>query len=334
MTSMDSPRAASPSFALAGKRVWVAGHRGMVGSALVRRLAQESCEIVTVDRSEVDLTRQIQVERWMERNRPDVVLVAAARVGGIMANATYPGEFLYENMMIGANVIHSARECGVEKLLFLGSSCIYPKHAPQPIPEHALLSGPLEPTNEGYAIAKIAAIKLAEYYNRHHARRFISAMPTNLYGPNDNFDPVNSHVLPALIRRIHEARHNRSRVVEIWGSGSPLREFLHVDDLADACIFLVKTYDDAALVNVGSNQEISIRDVAEIIADVVGFEGNFIFDTTKPDGAPRKLVDSSRIQALGWRPRIPLRQGIEELYRFWRQAEGCDDSTPKAVAET
>jgi GDP-L-fucose synthase len=332
MTAMDKLRASPAYFALAGKKVWVAGHRGMVGSALVRRLSNESCEIVTVDRSEVDLTRQTQVERWMGRNRPDVVLIAAARVGGIMANATHPGAFLYENLLIGTNIIQSARECGVEKLLFLGSSCIYPRHSPQPISEEALLTGSLEPTNEGYAIAKIAALKLAQYYNRHHACRFISAMPTNLYGPNDNFDPVNSHVLPALVRRIHEAKHNRNRIVEIWGSGKPLREFLHVDDLADACIFLIKTYDDPLHINVGSSHEVSILDLAELVADVVGYEGNFIFDTSKPDGAPRKLVDSSRIRALGWRPQIPLRQGIEDLYRSWRKTEGAGNPAPEAIA--
>jgi len=321
MTAVDSLDAQPSSFDLAGKRVWVAGHRGMVGSALVRRLSRESCKILTVDRTDVDLTRQIQVERWMEKNRPDVVFVAAARVGGIMANATHPGEFLYENVMIGTNIVHSARECGVEKLLFLGSSCIYPKHAPQPIPEGALLTGALEPTNEGYAIAKIAALKLAQYYNQHHARRFISAMPTNLYGPNDNFDPVNSHVMPALMRKIHEAKRSRSRVIEIWGSGNPLREFLHVDDLADACTFLIKTYDGPSPINVGSDHEVSIRELAEIIADVVGFDGHFVFNTSRPDGAPRKLVDSSRIRALGWRPRISLRDGIADLYSFWRTAE-------------
>jgi GDP-L-fucose synthase len=256
----------------------------------------------------------------MEQARPEVVLIAAARVGGIMANATNPGAFLYENMMIGANIIHAAREIGVEKLLSLGSSCIYPRHAPQPISETALLTGPLEPTNEGYAIAKISNLKLAEYYNRQFRCHFITAMPTNLYGPNDNFDLMNSHVIPGLMRKIHEAKQSRMQTVEVWGSGTPRREFLHVDDLADACVFLAKRYDGPDIINVGSNAEVTICELAELIAEIVGFEGKFIFDTSKPDGAPRKLLDSRRIHDLGWRPSMSLRDGLVSAYRSWRQA--------------
>ncbi|PXW52899.1 GDP-L-fucose synthase family protein [Chelatococcus asaccharovorans] len=304
--------------ALAGRRIFVAGHRGMVGSALMRRLAREDCTILTADRTELDLTRQADVETWMLGARPDIVLVAAARVGGIVANATFPAEFLYDNLMIGANIISAARRAGVAKLLYLGSSCIYPKLAAQPIDESALLTGALEPTNEAYAIAKIAGLKLAEAYAREHGCRFITAMPTNLYGPNDNFDLTRSHVIPALMRKIHEAEEAGRSVVEIWGSGAPRREFLHVDDLADACIFLLKAYEAPEPINVGSGVEVTIRQLAETIAEVIGYEGSFAFDASKPDGAPRKLLDTTRLRRLGWTPRIGLRAGLADAYSHWR----------------
>jgi GDP-L-fucose synthase len=304
-------------FDLDGRRVWVTGHRGMVGSALCRRLVSENCEILTVARRDVDLTRQRDVEAWMTANRPDVVIVSAARVGGIVANATFPAEFLYENMMISANVIWAAHESDVEKLLFLGSSCIYPKAAAQPIHEESLLTGMLEPTNEAYAIAKIAGLKLARAINTQYGRRYISAMPTNLYGPLDNFDLTTSHVVPALMRKIHEARSNGSGTVSIWGSGTPTRDLLHVDDLANACIYLLRHYDGAEPVNAGSGSEISIQGLAELLAEIIGFEGKFEFDLSKPDGTPRKMVDIGRIRALGWQPQIALREGLESTYMAW-----------------
>ncbi|MBS7695938.1 MULTISPECIES: GDP-L-fucose synthase [unclassified Chelatococcus] len=307
--------------ALSGRRIFVAGHRGMVGSALTRRLAREDCKLLTIDRTDLDLTRQADVEAWMLKRRPDIVLVAAARVGGIVANATFPAEFLYDNLMIGANVISAARRAGVTKLLYLGSSCIYPKLATQPIEEAALLTGALEPTNEAYAVAKIAGLKLAEAYAREHGCRFITAMPTNLYGPNDNFDLTSSHVIPALMRKIHEAKEAGKRVVDIWGSGTPRREFLHVDDLADACIFLLKAYEAPEPINVGSGMEVTIRQLAEAIAEVIGYAGEFAFDTSKPDGAPRKLLDTTRLRDLGWTPRIGLRAGLADAYGHWRARE-------------
>ncbi|GBD48071.1 GDP-L-fucose synthase family protein [Methylopila sp. Yamaguchi] len=309
----------SPSFELEGKRIFVAGHRGMVGSALMRRLAREGCELLTIDRAELDLRRQADVERWMARWRPDGVIVAAARVGGIAANAREPYEFLYDNLMIGANLISAAAAAGVEKLLFLGSSCIYPRLAEQPVHEEQLLAGPLEPTNEAYAIAKIAALMLARSLNLEHGRRFVTAMPTNLYGPGDNFDPASSHVLPALMRRIHAAKEAGDAAVTIWGSGAPLREFLHVDDLAEACVLVLQRYDEAAPINIGSGEEVSIRQLAETIASVVGYRGAFIFDRSKPDGAPRKLLAADRIRALGWRPRMTLAEGIAAIYPLWRR---------------
>ena len=315
--------------AFTGRRIFVAGHRGMVGSALIRRLAREDCTILTADRTELDLTRQADVETWMQRARPDIVLVAAARVGGIIANATFPAEFLYENLMIGANIITAARRAGVAKLLYLGSSCIYPKLAAQPINESALLTGALEPTNEAYAIAKIAGLKLAEAYAREHGCRFITAMPTNLYGPNDNFDLTRSHVIPALMRKIHEADKAGRSVVEIWGSGAPRREFLHVDDLADACVFLLDRYEAPEPINIGSGEEVTIRQLAETIAEVIGYEGSFAFDVSKPDGAPRKLLDTARLGQLGWAPRIGLREGLADAYRHWRAcADGLAFSLP------
>ncbi|PRD41691.1 GDP-fucose synthetase [Phyllobacterium phragmitis] len=307
-------------FPLRGKRVFVAGHAGLVGSALARRLRTEGCTVLTVQHGQLDLTRQLQTERWMRAERPDAVFVAAARVGGIAANARYPVEFLYENIMIAGNIIHAAHETGVRKLLWLGSSCIYPRNAPQPIREEMLLTGALEATNEAYAIAKIAGLKLAQFYNKQYGDCFISAMPTNLYGPNDNFDPETSHVLPALIRRIHEAKMSGLQSVTLWGTGTPLREFLHVDDLADACVYLMKNYSGCEHVNIGAGEEISIRDLASLIAEIVGYRGSFAYDTTKPDGTPRKRLDTSRMEAMGWHAGIGLREGISDLYARWLTA--------------
>ncbi|MBX7494560.1 GDP-L-fucose synthase [Qipengyuania sp. 6B39] len=307
-------------FALEGRRVWVAGHGGMVGKALLRRLEREACEVLTAPRS-VDLRDQAAVECWFGENRPDGIILAAARVGGIMANATRPAEFLYDNLAIATNVIEASHRHGARKLLFLGSSCIYPKHAPQPIGEDALLSGPLEPTNEAYAIAKIAGLKLAAAYRAQYGCDFISAMPTNLYGPGDNWDPESSHVVPALIRRAHEAKLSGAESVTIWGTGTPRREFLHVDDLADACVLLLRDYSEQAPINIGSGEDIAIADLAALVARVVGFAGRIDCDPTKPDGTPRKLLDSSRLAALGWSPRIELEKGLREAYAaFLREA--------------
>jgi GDP-L-fucose synthase len=303
-------------FDLQGKRVYVAGHRGMVGSALVRRLAFEDCEIVTASRAEVDLKDQVAVRAWFADKRPDAVFLAAAKVGGILANDTYPADFLYDNLMIEANIIEAAHRTDVAKLMFLGSSCIYPKFAPQPITEDALLTGTLEPTNEWYAIAKIAGIKLAQAYRRQHGRDFISAMPTNLYGPGDNFDLNSSHVLPALIRKAHEAKLSGAKSIEIWGTGTPRREFLHVDDLADACVFLMKNYSDDEHVNAGSGEDIAIIDLVRMVADVVGFTGEITHDLTKPDGTPRKLMSSQKLSSMGWRPGTHLSSGIRQVYRI------------------
>jgi len=302
------------AFDLASKSVYVAGHRGMVGSAIVRRLASEGCRVLTADRS-VDLRDATAVEGWFSTNTPQVVVIAAAKVGGIMANSTLPADFLYDNLMIAANLIHAAHRHDAAKLLFLGSSCIYPKLAEQPIREEALLTGPLEPTNEWYAVAKIAGIKLCQAYRAQHGRDFISAMPTNLYGPGDNYDLTTSHVLPALIRKAHEAKLAGAASFEIWGSGAPLREFMHVDDLADASVFLLKRYSDPLPLNAGSGSEIAIYDLARLVAQVVGFAGEVTRDASKPDGTPRKLMDSSRLTALGWRPRIDLETGIADAYR-------------------
>lgn len=299
---------------LTHKRIFVAGHRGMVGGAVVRRLAAENCEVLTAPRRELDLTNQQAVQDWMLKNRPDVVVLAAAKVGGIHANNTYPVDFLYENLMIEANVIHAAHLADVPRLLFLGSSCIYPKHAPQPISEDSLLTGPLEPTNEWYAIAKIAGIKLVQAHRKQFGRDWISAMPTNLYGPGDNYDLNTSHVLPALLRKFHDAKQDGTPEVVIWGSGTPLREFMHCDDLADALVFLLKTYSDDAHINVGSGVEVSIRELAETIAQVIGYQAKLTFDASKPDGTPRKLMDSGRLHALGWNKARALRDGIAEAY--------------------
>jgi GDP-L-fucose synthase len=302
---------------LSGKRVYVAGHRGMVGSAIVRRLAGEGCEMLVADRAAVDLIDQAAVRAWFAREKPDAVFLAAARVGGILANASYPADFLYDNLLIEANVIEAAHRTGVEKLMFLGSSCIYPKFAPQPIREDALLTGPLEPTNEWYAIAKIAGIKLAQAYRRQHGHDFISAMPTNLYGPGDNFDLNGSHVLPALIRKAHEAKLRGDNGIEIWGTGTPRREFLHVDDLADACVFLMRRYSGDEHVNIGFGDDVTILDVARMVMAAVGLDGEVRCDTTKPDGTPRKLMDATVLRELGWTPRIDLEAGIADAYRYF-----------------
>ncbi|MGO7184056.1 GDP-L-fucose synthase family protein [Rhizobium brockwellii] len=301
-------------YSLAGKRVYVAGHRGMVGSAIVRRLASEGCEILTATRAEVDLRRQDQVEAWMSKHRPDAVFLAAARVGGILANATYPADFLYDNLILQANVIHAAHKTHVEKLMFLGSSCIYPKFADQPIIEDSLLTGSLEPTNEWYAIAKIAGLKLCQAYRKQHGNDFISAMPTNLYGPGDNFDLGSSHVMPALIRKTHEAKVSRQQEISVWGTGTPRREFLHVDDCADACLHLMKTYSAESHVNVGCGEDITILELAYLVSEIVGFEGKITRDLTKPDGTPRKLLSVDKLRTLGWSPRIGLKEGIADAY--------------------
>ncbi|AMB47960.1 GDP-L-fucose synthase [Methylobacterium sp. AMS5] len=304
---------------LAGKTVFVAGHRGLVGSALVRRLESEDCAILTASRAELDLCDQSAVRAWMRDRRPDAVFLAAAKVGGILANATYPADFLYENLMIEANVIEAAFRADVGKLLFLGSSCIYPKFAEQPIVESSLLTGSLEPTNEWYAIAKIAGIKLAQAYRQQHGRDFISAMPTNLYGPGDNFDLNSSHVLPALIRKAHEAKRSGAKEMVIWGTGSPRREFLHVDDCADACVHLMKTYSEAEHVNVGSGEDIPIYDLTRLVCDVVGFEGEIVRDPSKPDGTPRKLMSADKLRGLGWAPKVPLRDGVAATYAWFQE---------------
>jgi GDP-L-fucose synthase len=305
------------SYSLAGKRVWVAGHRGMVGSAISRRLASEDCELVTAGRETLDLIRQDQVDAWMAQTKPDAIFLAAARVGGILANDTYPADFLYDNLMIEANIIQAAHRNGVSKLLFLGSSCIYPKFAPQPIMEDALLTGPLEPTNEWYAIAKIAGIKLAQAYRRQHGSDFISAMPTNLYGIGDNFDLNSSHVLPALIRKAHEAKAAGAATITIWGTGTPRREFLNADDCADACVHLMKTYSGDEHVNVGSGEDVTILQLAQIVCEVVGFNGDIVTDETKPDGTPRKLMAADKLRSTGWAPRIALKDGIAEAYAWF-----------------
>lgn len=305
-------------FDLAGKRVWVAGHRGMVGAAVVRRLEREGCaEIITATRAKVDLARQSAVEGFMREARPDAIFLAAAKVGGILANDTYPADFLYENLVIETNVIAEAARLGVGKLLFLGSSCIYPRLAPQPITEDALLTGPLESTNEWYALAKIAGIKLCQAYRRQHGLDFIAAMPTNLYGPGDNFDLNASHVLPALIRKADTARKQQARELVIWGSGMPRREFLHVDDCADALVMLMKNYSGDQHVNVGSGEDLTILELARQVASVVGFEGEIVTDPSKPDGTPRKLMSADKLRAMGWSPRIPLEQGIRQTYGWY-----------------
>ena len=312
---------------LSGKKAFVAGHRGMVGNAIVRRLEREDCQILTAGREELDLRDQSAVQRWFRDNRPDHVYLAAAKVGGILANDSYPASFLYENLIIEANVIHAAHEAGVEKLLFLGSSCIYPKHAPQPITEDQLLAGPLEPTNEWYAVAKIAGIKLTQAYRRQYRADFISAMPTNLYGPGDNYDPDASHVLPAMIRKAHRVKTGEADTFEVWGSGEPRREFLHADDCADACVFLMNAYSGEEHVNVGSGRDLSINELARLVCRVVGVDPTFVHDRSKPDGTPRKLMSGEKLKALGWQPSISLEAGIKRTYEEW-----CSGSKPAPQA--
>jgi GDP-L-fucose synthase len=309
------------------RRIWVAGHRGMVGSAIMRRLVGEDAEILTVDRRDVDLREQDAVRQWVARAKPDVIILAAAKVGGILANDSYPADFLFDNLVIETNVIQAAHLADVEQLVFLGSSCIYPKFAPQPIKEDALLTGPLEPTNEWYAVAKIAGIKLCQAYRRQYGRRYISIMPCNLYGLNDNFDLSTSHVLPALIRKFHAAKATGKTEVVVWGTGTPMREFLYVDDLADAVVFLMDRYDGSEPINCGAGSDVSIRQLAETVGRVTGFEGKLVFDTSKPDGTPRKLMDSSRLAALGWRPKIGLEEGIREVYRWFAQTQISESAT-------
>jgi len=304
-------------YSLSGKRVWVNGARGMVGSALVRALANENCEILTTASSFLDLRRQADVEAWMEAEKPDAVFLCAATVGGILANDTRPAEFIYDNLMIEANVIHSAWRTGVEKLLFMGSACIYPRDAVQPMAEECLLSGPLEPTNEWYAIAKIAGIKLCQAYRKQYGADFISAQPINLYGPGDNYDLKNSHVVPALLRKAHMAKEEAAASMEIWGSGKPKREFLYVDDVADAMVFLMKNYSDALQLNIGCGKDMTIRELAETVANVVGFEGALVFDASKPDGTPRKLLNTTRLGALGWAPTTSFEDGLKNSYAWF-----------------
>jgi len=305
-------------YSLSGKRVWVAGHRGLVGSAVAPKIESEGCRLLTATHAKLDLRNQAGVNAWMEANRPDVIVLAAGKVGGILANSSYPVDFLYDNLMIETNVLHAAHTIGCEKLLLLGSSCIYPKLANQPIHESSLLTGPLEPTNEWYALAKIAGVKLCAAYREQYGRDFISAMPTNLYGFNDNFDLASSHVLPALMRKMHVAKEESRETVEVWGSGKPLREFLHVDDLADALVFLLQHYSAPEPINIGSGHELSIKALAMLIAEVVGYKGQLIFDKSKPDGTPRKLLDTSRLTALGWTAKKDLRSGISQVYEWLR----------------
>jgi GDP-L-fucose synthase len=322
-----------PVFELSGRRVWIAGHRGLVGSALVRRLEDEPiAELITASSDDVDLRRQEATERFVAGSRPDVIVLAAARVGGIHANRTRQGEFLYDNLMIATNVIEAARHAAVARTVLLGSSCIYPREAPQPMPESCLLTGPLEETNEGYAIAKIAALELAKMYRRQYGMDAISLMPTNLYGPGDDFDLETAHVLPALLRKAHEAKVGGATELVVWGTGRPRREFLHVDDLADATIFALRHYSGEDHLNVGTGRDLSIRELAELICEIVGFEGEIIHDTSMPDGTPRKLLDVTRISELGWRPRIGLRQGISETYEWYLHREPVETPLVRPVS--
>ncbi|TFW61139.1 GDP-L-fucose synthase [Bradyrhizobium sp. MOS001] len=322
---------ASTRFELKGKTVYVAGHRGMVGSALVRRLAQEDVKLITTSRSEVDLCNQAAVFNWFAKTRPQVIFLAAAKVGGIVANNTLRAEFIYDNIAIAANVIHAAHQNSAEKLMFLGSSCIYPKLAAQPLREDSILTGPLEPTNEPYAIAKIAGIKMAEAYRSQYGSDFISVMPTNLYGPGDNYHPEYSHVVAALIRRFHEAKLSDARDVAVWGTGTPRREFLYVDDMADACVHLMKTYSSAELINIGTGEDIAIAEFARVVAEVVGYSGQIRFDTSRPDGTPRKLLDISRLGELGWRARTSLEDGIRSAHAaYLAESHAKELSQPQA----
>jgi GDP-L-fucose synthase len=316
------PAPATLPFDLAGRRVFVAGHRGMVGAALVRRLKWERCEVLAADRGVLDLTRQADTEKWLRDNGPDVVIVAAAKVGGIAYNNAYPVDFLADNLAIELNLINGAFAAGARKLLFLGSSCIYPRLAPQPTREDMLLTGPLEPTNEWYAVAKIAGIKLVEAYRRQHGADYISLMPTNLYGPGDNYHPEHSHVPAALIRRFHEAKLAAAPAVTVWGTGKPRREFLAVDDLADACMFALKHYSGAGFLNVGTGRDVTVAEFARLVADVVGYDGEIVFDTSRPDGTPQKLLDVSILTKLGWTARIPLHEGIVAAYHDFLNGAG------------
>lgn len=311
---------ADPQFDLRGQRVWVSGHRGMVGSALLRRLATEPvADVLTAGRDQLDLTDQAAVNQWVSDTKPDVAIIAAAKVGGIVANDSAPADFLYENLMIASHSIHAAYQAGVKKLLFLGSSCIYPKHAEQPIREDSLLTGPLEPTNQWYAIAKIAGVKLCQAYRAQHGCDFISAMPTNLYGPGDNYDLQTSHVIPALIRKAEAARLAGDESMEIWGTGSARREFMHVDDLADAAIFVLKHYSDADPINIGAGDDVTILELTQAVMDAVGFRGEITHDRTKPDGTPRKLMDGSKLSKMGWAASIPLNVGLARTVETFRQ---------------
>jgi GDP-L-fucose synthase len=310
------------TFDLTNRRVWIAGHRGMVGSALVRRLQREPVTLLTVDRAALDLRRQADVEAWIARNRPEVIVIAAAKVGGIKANDAYPVDFLYDNLAIQTNILRAAAEQGVARVMVLGSSCVYPKHAEQPIREETLLTAPLEPTNQWYALAKITAMKLAESYRRQHGLDFVSVVPTNLYGPGDNFDLEQSHVISALMRKIHEAKQAGRRSVEIWGTGSPRREFVFVDDAADGLVFLLRHYADGAPINLAGGEEVSIRELAAILAEIIGYEGSFEYLTDRPDGMPRKLLDAGRIAALGWQPSTKLREGLAVTYRWFTAQQG------------
>ena len=306
-----------PIFSLSGKRVWVAGHRGMVGSALVRRLQSENCEILIISRAELDLRRQEPVEEWLSTNRPDAIFLAAAKVGGIFANESYPAEFIHDNLSIEVNIIEAARKFGVSKVQFLGSVCIYPKLAPQPVKEEALLSGFLEPTNQWYAVAKIAGLKMAQAYRREYGCDFISAMPANLYGPGDNFNLAGGHVLPALLRKAHEAKTAGAQEIGIWGSGKPRREFLHVDDCADALVYLMKNYSGEDHINVGVGEDITIQDLTRMVCETVGFKGAIRNDTSKPDGTPARLMSNEKLMSLGWQSKIGLREGISDTYRWY-----------------
>jgi len=324
METCDPPRVRScwrvqpkMNYNLGGKRVWVAGHGGMVGRSVVRRLNREGCEILTVPRAQLDLRRQKDVEAWLQRHRPQAIFLFAATVGGIQANDTRPVDFLYDNLAIATHVIHAAAETGVEKLMFLGSSCFYPRLADQPIREDSLLTGPLEPTNQWYAIAKIAGLKLCQAYRRQQGRSFITVVPTNLFGPGDNFDPDSSHVVSALIQKIHRMATQQRGPVEIWGTGAPRREFLFIEDAADALVFLMKHYDAEAPINVGGGQDISIRDLALLLAEIIGYKGEFRFDTQRPDGMPRKQLDSHQVQQMGWNPQVGLREGLRQTYRWY-----------------
>lgn len=309
-------------YSLTGKRIWVAGHRGMVGSAIVRRLKFENArEVLTATRAELNLINQADVERWLKKNKPEVVIIAAAKVGGILANTTFPADFLYENIMIANNIIHAAYKSDVEKLLFLGSSCIYPKFADQPIKETSLLTGALESTNEWYAIAKIAGIKLCEAYRKQYGCDFISAMPTNLYGPGDNYHPFNSHVIPALIRKAHTAKLKGDGTMEVWGTGTVMREFMHADDCADGIIFILKRYSQNAHINIGSGSDITIQELAETVARIVGFEGKLINNTSQPDGTPRKLMANDKLKSLGWTASITLEEGLKQAYDWFIENE-------------